>query len=122
MNSTIARLVLVSIVAAFAGCAASRTVDVAATSPWVFHSEQSDGQSVARCIMKNIDERYGHMDARLETDSRPGLVEIRVRQADVGVAGMVEIEPAEKGSTITVRISNDYLNRDPIAKAFASGC
>jgi hypothetical protein len=125
MSSTIgpqSRLVLVASIVALTGCAASTTVDVAATTPWVFQSAQHNGQQVAQCIIKNIDERYGTMDARLLPSSRPDLVEIRVREPHAGVASMIEIEPTEKGSAITIRIATDFINRDPIAQGFARGC
>ena len=114
------RLFLAFSLAAVAGCA-STTVNVGGTTPIIVQSAQN-GMLAAQCIMKNIDEQYGTMDAKLQSNSRPNMVEIRVRSAAAGVAAIVEIEPTEKGSTITTRISNHYPFKDALARGFTSGC
>lgn len=81
-----------------------------------------NGPLAARCILKNIDEQYGTMDAKIQSNARPNMVEIRVRSAAAGVAAIVEIEPTEKGSKITTRISNHYPFKDALVRGFTSGC
>lgn len=102
------------------GCA-STTADVTNTSPKVFKSSLKPEDSV-KCIIKNIDSNYGNMDPRIEESSRPDVTTIRVRRHDVGIAALIDVEPTDSGSNITVRISNHFPLKGTLANIFSKNC
>lgn len=98
----------------------SSVSDTRNTSPLTFAGSLS-APLAAKCIMKNIDERYGSMTSSLQEGTRSHALELRVRSA-VGVAAIIEIEPAEGGSLMTAWISSHYLAKRTLLNTFTNGC
>lgn len=118
---------LVVSVATAAGCAAvlpgthSTFSDTKNTTPRVYASNL-EGSIAAKCVIKNIDERLGHMIASLTPEGpRPNVLEVRAR-SEVGFAAIIEISPAERGSLITIWISNHYPAKGLISSRITEGC
>ena len=119
-------VIFYSLLITLAGCAVipgtqSTYLDIKKTKPRVY-SSTLESSTAAKCVIKNIDERLGFIVASLNPEGpRPNVLEVRGR-SEVGFAAIIEIEPVDAGSTITVWISNHYPAKRGITKRITEGC
>lgn len=115
-----------SLLLTVAGCAVipgtqSTYSDTKNTTSRVY-SSKLERSLAAKCVMKNIDERLGHIIASLTPEGpRPNVLEIRGRN-EVGFAAIIEIETTDGGSSITTWISNHYPAKGTITSRITEGC
>jgi len=98
----------------------SNVVDVRSTDS-IVKTSSKDIQTAARCIVKNIEDRIGSMMPMLQEQTDPSSLEVRVR-SEAGVAAIVEIAATSSGSTLNVRISNNYPFKQSVADIFTRDC
>lgn len=99
----------------------SSDADTRATAPMLFTSPRTPS-AAARCIIRNIDDRYFTMTTKLEEFTDPSSLEVRAR-SEVGIAAIIGINArSASGSEITVRISNHYLQKERMAQGIVEGC
>ena len=99
----------------------SRYEDTKSTTPYKFSAQRAPKEA-AVCVLKNIDaNRVAFSGALSPEQPKPDVYEVRAKSTH-GFAAIAEIVPAERGSNITVWVSNHYMGKGSIAKDIGDGC
>lgn len=117
-------IVAVSLAAVLAGCAVipgtqSSVPDVESTSPIAYASALAPVQAAA-CVQRNVESTIPSWFVATSTPRGAG-VRLNLR-SDVGTAGLVDVEPADSGSALSIRVSRHYLARTILSDKMTAGC